>query len=124
MRRDELQHTGHAAAVERGAASMVTRSGVGTTSVTLSDRGTKDNKVEDTVANTMDVNPCISLIRTQSTRAAARGLRESQNSSGIDSSPQHRDDLLFTEPAVLHRTFLLHPFKGGKSQLAMSRISG
>jgi hypothetical protein len=26
---------------------MVTRSGVGTTSVTLSDRGTKDSKVED-----------------------------------------------------------------------------
>jgi hypothetical protein len=75
MRRDELQHTGHAADVERGAASMVTRSGVGTTSVTLSDRGTEDSKVEDMVANTMDVNPCISLIRPQSTRAAARGLR-------------------------------------------------
>jgi hypothetical protein len=37
---------------------------------------------------------------------------------------QHRDDLLFTEPAVLHRNFPLHPFKGGNSQLAMVRKAG
>ena len=63
---------------------MVTRSGVGTTSVTLSDRGTKDSKVEDTGANTTDVNPCISLIGPHSTSPAARGLRESQHHSGIN----------------------------------------
>ena len=64
---------------------MVTCSGVGTTSITLSDRGTKDSKVEDTEENTTDVSPCISLIRPHSTSLAARSLRESQNAGATDS---------------------------------------
>ena len=63
---------------------MVTRSGLGATRVTLSDRGTKDSKVEDTGASTMDVNPCVFPIRPHSTSLAARELRENQCHSGID----------------------------------------
>jgi hypothetical protein len=63
---------------------MVTRSGVGSTRITLSDCGTKDSKLEDTRANTTDVNPCLSLIRSHSTSPAARVLRESHKSRGID----------------------------------------
>jgi hypothetical protein len=63
---------------------MVTRSGVGATRVTLSDRGTKDSKVEDTGASTMDVNPCVFPIRPHSTSLAARELRENQTSAPVD----------------------------------------
>lgn len=46
---------------------MITRSEVGITRVTLSERGTKASKVEDTAASTMDVNPHVSLICRGST---------------------------------------------------------
>jgi hypothetical protein len=48
---------------------MVTRSNVGATSVTLSDRGTKDSKVEDTGANTTGVKHGSSELASEKWRA-------------------------------------------------------
>jgi hypothetical protein len=69
----------------------------GDPSQTLSDRGTKDNKVEDTGADTLDVTPFMSPISPQSTTPAAREVRENQFHPGIHST----DDLLRTG-GVLH----------------------
>ncbi|HEY1953746.1 MAG TPA: hypothetical protein VGG76_13160, partial [Gemmatimonadaceae bacterium] len=62
----------------------MTRSDVGSTRVTLSERGTKDSRLERTRLSTMDVNPRVSLIRQSSTSPAARKVRENQFHSGIN----------------------------------------
>ena len=42
-----MWHTGHLAAIDRGAALIVTRSGVGITCVTESDCGIKESRLRD-----------------------------------------------------------------------------
>jgi hypothetical protein len=61
----------------RARSDRTTRPRVGPTSVTLSDRGTRDSKVEDTGANTTDVHSCFPLFPLHNTRAGERGFRES-----------------------------------------------
>ena len=48
MRRDGTQYVEHGVDGGRGTASMVTHPVVGSTRVTLRERGTKDSRVEDT----------------------------------------------------------------------------
>jgi hypothetical protein len=74
--RQQMQHAGHSAGVGRGKASIVRHSLVGSTRVILSERGTKDSKVEDADLSTMDVNPCVSPIQPSGTRSSARKVRE------------------------------------------------
>jgi hypothetical protein len=81
-----VQRSGQSAALGCGTASIVTRSGIGGTRVTLSERGTKDNKAENTGSGTMRVNPCLSLIRRHTTGPAALELRDDQFPSDIDRS--------------------------------------
>ena len=67
MRRDGVQHVGHSADGDRGTASMVTHRVFCRTRITLSERGTKDSKAEDTEATAMNVKPRLSVVCSSST---------------------------------------------------------
>ena len=86
-RREAVPQSGHTAYGERGAVWMITPSAVVSTWSTFNECGTKDSERKDTWTSTMDVSPGLFQIRRRSTSAAARKVRESQNSSGVRQIP-------------------------------------
>jgi transposase len=58
----------------------------------------------------MDVNPCLSLIHVRCTSPAARGLRENQHSTGIDTMPSaHRRNAGWTPTRLLRKAEAIGP---------------
>ena len=63
---------------------MVTPPAVGSTRVALSERETKDSRVEDTRGPARDVKPCSCVIHAHRTSPTARKVRENQTSRPAD----------------------------------------
>ena len=63
---------------------MVTLPVVGSTRVTLSERGMKDSRVGDTGGTAREVERCLCVIRPRRTSPTARKVRENQTSRPVD----------------------------------------